>query len=270
MKHCINCNSNLVGPYCHHCGEKIVNDNDLNLRMLIEQVVDVFTHVDSKLIATFKSLLVHPGLLSTSYVQGLRKPFMKPFQIFVLTNVLFFFLLSDVDVFRKPSSWWFELKSDMGLDIQQIVSNTAEKYHLTKQEVALAYDLKSKTMAKALVVIFIPFLGLIFSILFIKRNYQLGKHIVFSTHLFSFVLLIMIIWTEVINLFGNHWNSRYYVIPIQIAWLLYFYIAIRKFYKTNIAYSALATLLGLVLLNVTIEFYRFGISIYSLLNAIHS
>ena len=80
---CINCTTDLKGDYCYACGEKVVSSKDFTIIKLAEQTVDVFTHLDSKLYGTVKSLLFKPGYLSVAYIQGLRKPFMKPFQIFV-------------------------------------------------------------------------------------------------------------------------------------------------------------------------------------------
>lgn len=76
---CINCKSKLEGPYCHQCGEKIVTEKDFTIKKLLKQTVDVFTHLDSKIFLTLKFLLLKPGKLSEDYVEGLRKPFMKPF-----------------------------------------------------------------------------------------------------------------------------------------------------------------------------------------------
>ncbi len=184
IKTCINCKAVLHGDYCHVCGEKVVSPTDFSFIKLAEQTVDVFTHLDSKLFKSFKLLLFKPGLLSTIYVEGLRKPFMKPVQIFILVNVLFFILLSDVDIFRKPSSWWFDVTSDMGLNIKAIAERKATELSRPINEIALLYEQKSKSIAKAIVLIFIPLLGLIFSVIFARKKMQIGKHLIFATHFF--------------------------------------------------------------------------------------
>jgi hypothetical protein len=266
IKKCINCQTDLVGEYCHSCGEKVVSPKDFSFVKLAEQTVDVFTHLDSKLYKSFKLLIFRPGELSTHYVEGLRKPFMKPVQIFILVNVLFFILLSDVDIFRKPSPWWFQVTDDMGLNIKSIAERKATELSKPISEIALQYEQKSKSIAKAFVLIFIPLLGFIFSVLFLRKKMQIGKHFIFATHFFSFTLLVMVVWTELLRLLFAEVESLYYVIPIQAVLLVYLIFAIRQFYKVSWIYTVFTALVASILLNVLIEIYRSFVSYYSLIS----
>lgn len=263
-KKCINCKTDLQGQFCHICGEKQVTPKDFTLVKIAEQTVDIFTHLDSKLIKSAKFLLFKPGHLSTAYIEGLRKPFMKPFQIFILANILFFLLLSDVDVFRKPSSWWFNVTDDMGYNIKVMAEKKAAEISKSVSDVALLYDQKSKTVAKTLVIVFIPLLGLTFAALFIRKKMQIGKHVIFATHFFAFTLIIMIVWFQLVNLLFSNPTSKHYVIPIQLILLVYLIFAIRQFYKTGWIYVIVATLLSISLFDLLIEVYRFLVSFYSL------
>ena len=173
---------------------------------------------------------------------------MKPFQIFILVNILFFVLLSDTDIFRKPSSWWFTVSADMGYSIKSMAGQKALELDLTMDQLSNAYDQKSKSVAKALVIAFIPILTLNFTILFIRKKFPTGQHIIFATHFFSFVLLIMVAWIELVNLLFGHVNNLIYVIPIQLIILVYLFYAVKKFYKSVWIYSIIASLLSLCLL----------------------
>jgi len=263
---CINCKTKLEGPYCHSCGEKSVTDKDFTIGKLLEQTVDVFTHLDSKLLNTLKYLLFKPGKLSVSYIEGLRKPFMKPFQIFILTNVLFFLLLSNVDIFKIPSSYFFKQQNIKGYNISNIVLRKTIETNKTKNEIALLYDQKSATLAKTCLIIFIPLLSFAFALLFIRQKLQIGKHIVFSTHLFSFLLLMLVMWTELFNLLPKINLSTLYlnIIPSLLIWSIYFAIAIRRFYKVNWIYTIISTAISIAVIFLGIESYRFAISFYSL------
>jgi len=263
---CINCKTKLEGSYCHTCGEKTVTEKDFTIKKLLEQTVDVFTHLDSKLFSTLKWLLFKPGGLSVSYIDGLRKPFMKPFQVFILTNVLFFLLLSNVDIFRIPSSYFFKDNSIKGYDITKIVIRKTNETNKTINEIALLYDQKSATLAKTFVIIFIPLLSLVFALLFIRQRLQIGKHIVFSTHLFSFILLMLVLWTELFLLLPKiNLNTLYLnIIPSILIWSLYFGLAMKRFYKASWIYTIICTLISIATLFLIIETYRFAISLYSL------
>ncbi len=265
---CINCKTKLEGPYCYSCGEKIVTEEDFTIKKLLEQTVDVFTHLDSKIFTTLKFLLLKPGKLSEAYITGLRKPFMKPFQIFILINILFFLLLSNVDIFRIPSSFLFDEIDLKGYNIAKIVEQKIIETNKTKNEIALVYDLKSAILAKTYVITFIPLLSFVFALLFIRKKIQIGKHIVFSTHLFSFLILIMILWLPFFILLPKiHLDKTYLIkIPLLIFWVLYMGIAIKRFYKSTWLYTIVSTLVGIVAFMVFLDAYRTVISLYSLLN----
>ena len=265
---CINCKTKLEGLYCHNCGEKIVTEKDLTLKKLLSETVDIFTHIDSKIFTTLKFLLIKPGELSEAYVTGLRKPFMKPFQIFLLTNILFFLLLSDVDIFRIPSSDLFNIKNISGYNVAKIVEQKIIETNKTKNEIALIYDLKSAILAKTYVITFIPLLSLVFALLFIRKKLQIGKHIVFTTHFFSFFILIPILWLPIFVFLPNfQFNVIYFVrIPLLIIWILYLVIAIKRFYKSTWLYTILSASIIILASVVFIENYRTYISLYSLLN----
>ena len=268
INNCINCKTKLEGPYCYNCGEKIVAEKDFTIKKLLEQTVDVFTHIDSKIVTTIKFLLLKPGKLSEAYVTGIRKPFMKPFQIFILTNILFFLLLSNVDIFRIPSSDLFNEINIYSYNIPKIVKQKIIETNKTKNEIALVYDLKSAILAKTYVIVLIPLLSFVFALLFIRKKLQIGKHIIFSTHLFSFLILIIILWLSLFFFLPKINLDTIYLIkiPLLLFWVLYMGIAIKRFYKSTWLYTIVSTLLGIVAFMIFIDAYRTIISLYSLLN----
>jgi hypothetical protein len=89
---CKNCNTKFTGNFCSNCGEKVINDGDFALMNLLSQVLDTFTHLDSKVFKTLKLLLFYTGKLSKLNTDGIRVPFMKSFQIYIIINIIFFLL----------------------------------------------------------------------------------------------------------------------------------------------------------------------------------
>ena len=74
---CINCKSELEGPYCYQCGEKIVTENDFTIKKLLEQTVDVFTHLDSKIFLTLKFPICHKTYSLAVSLRERRKSIIK-------------------------------------------------------------------------------------------------------------------------------------------------------------------------------------------------
>ena len=70
---CKNCSAQLVGKFCHNCGEKVVEKTDFSLKTLLHQFVDGVFNIDSKVYKTFIHLLFKPGILTIRYIEGIRK-----------------------------------------------------------------------------------------------------------------------------------------------------------------------------------------------------
>ena len=87
---CPTCNNIVTTRYCPACGESPPNKHDLTFRGFYAQLFHAFTDIDGRLLRSFRCLLTHPGVLSVAYVQGRRKPYLGPLQLFLVANVLFF------------------------------------------------------------------------------------------------------------------------------------------------------------------------------------
>ena len=61
---CVSCGAPMNTKFCPTCGEKKISTSDFTLSHLIEQGIDVFTHLDSKLFKSAKALVLKPGLLT--------------------------------------------------------------------------------------------------------------------------------------------------------------------------------------------------------------
>ena len=77
---------------------------DLTLHQLLLEVFRTLTHLDSRLIRSLRYLLFRPGTLTVAYLEGPRKPYITPFQLFLTANILFFAVQSatTVKVFSAP------------------------------------------------------------------------------------------------------------------------------------------------------------------------
>ena len=87
---CRTCDKTVTTPHCPDCGEPTLIARDLGLRQIALDAFHSITDLDSRLLRTFRSLLFRPGALTRAYLEGPRKPFMSPFEVFLIVNVLFF------------------------------------------------------------------------------------------------------------------------------------------------------------------------------------
>ncbi|APU69535.1 DUF3667 domain-containing protein [Christiangramia flava] len=262
MNICKNCQNKFSGNYCNNCGEKIISDEDFSITNILSQAVGAITNFDSKLLRTFQIMGNNPGILSSKIVSGIRVPFLKPFQIFVICNVLFFIFLSDTDLFRTPAKWFFnENFQYFGTTVIDKVSIIMRKENLSFTEVQSKYDSISSNLSKSLLIILIPFIASIG--IMIKRNLQFGKHLILATIYFSQLLLCTtILYLITTNLpVPNKW---FFTVPAVLVAIAYYVLSIKKFYNKSLLFSIAFGIFGIFLIGIFINFYRSLINIISL------
>ena len=251
---CKNCGTELTGKFCHNCGESVSSENDFSVLSLIKLSFSTLTNFDSKFFKTFVLLLFKPGLLTKEFISGRRKSYMQPFQVFVLANLFFFFFLTSSDVFRNPSQWFFEEPG-----IKKDVETFATIKNISHKEVAQIYDNQSISLSKSAVLVIIPFIGIAMWLINIRKKYLFGKHLVFSTHLLSFIMIFMVILSFVISILP--FASKYlFQIPILLVMIFYLLFSQITFYKDSLIAASIKSVLGTVFILIIILFYRDVIS----------
>ncbi len=240
-----------------------MEDKDFRLSRIFEEAIGAITNLDSKLFKTLRYLFFKPGALTSEFERGIRVPYMKPFQIFILANIFFFIFLSEIDIFRTPSKWFFVEHYD-GVEVLKQVREIVAAKGISQEEVAVLYDAKSSNLAKGFIFLLLPIIALIAALLHWRQKIAFGKHIIFSIHYFSFVLVIAVLWTELIDLIVREFDNNYYVVPIQTIISVYLILAFRQFYKDNWAHAIWKGLLGTLLIGIAIQVYRMSINIWTL------
>ncbi|HLK28998.1 MAG TPA: DUF3667 domain-containing protein [Puia sp.] len=91
-KICLNCKANLIGRYCHVCGQENLEPKETVWHLVNHFFQDV-THFDGKFFSTVKYLLTKPGFLSLEYMNGRRASYLNPIRMYVFTSAIFFLIL---------------------------------------------------------------------------------------------------------------------------------------------------------------------------------
>ena len=81
---CKSCGLAGSGNYCFHCGQSL-NLKRISLKSLLHEVAHFFTHMDKGIRYTVKELIVHPGKMQRSYIEGNRVNHQKPFSMYFLS-----------------------------------------------------------------------------------------------------------------------------------------------------------------------------------------
>jgi hypothetical protein len=93
---CKNCNHNFHGKICNQCGEKIFDEKQLTTKYFFHQVIDFFWHWESKVLKSIKLNFLKPGFITKENINGIRVPYAKPIQLYLVVAFLFYIIVGKV------------------------------------------------------------------------------------------------------------------------------------------------------------------------------
>ena len=130
-----------------------------------------------------------PGALTVAYVRGMRMPYLGPFQLFLLANVLFFAVQSMTKMNIVSSTLDSHLNNqDWSAIAQHLVSQRLEAKQITLDLYAPTFDQANLLHAKSFIIWMVLPFALILPILFYKNRQPFVAHVVFSLHFYAFLL----------------------------------------------------------------------------------
>lgn len=195
---CPSCHRLVSTPHCPECGERRLHPRELTLRGLSDQVFEAFTNIDGRLLRSFRFLVSRPGFLTLSFLQGRRKPFVGPVALFLVANVLFFAAESvtgatilstplEGHLRRQP---WSELA-------QPLVASRLAALHTTADLFAPRFDTAIALHARSLILLMALAFAVLPAIAYRGSHRPVAGHVVFSLHLYAFLLLLFCLGTPI-------------------------------------------------------------------------
>jgi hypothetical protein len=180
---CGNCGAELNGPFCSQCGEKKVSAKDYSLRHIVAEALPEFVTFDSRFLRTLKLLFTQPGQLSNAYFYGGRSRYTKPLTLFIIINVIFFFVQPHTGIFAYNYR-------DYARDFAHV---TAVQGHLrqtgeSQQSYVARFDANLQNQKKSLLIVAVPILALLMGIAFVGSGRTYAEHLVFAVQVYAFLL----------------------------------------------------------------------------------
>jgi hypothetical protein len=253
--------------FCARCGEEPLPPRDLTLRGFAEKLLHALTSIDARAARSAWQLL-HPGALTVAWVNGIRKPYVAPFQLFLIANVLFFgvqwatgenVFSSSLDSHLHHQDWSELARSSL--------SRRLEQTHLTIQQYEPIFDRAVVLNAKSLVVLMtLPF-ALVLPLVFLRAARPFMMHVVFSLHLYTFLLILFcvaLLAAKLSALLGHGGLDAPMVDNVASvanlsACALYLYLAIRPVYGARGFLRVAKTLALTVVAAAVVIGYRFSL-----------
>ncbi|WP_253402163.1 DUF3667 domain-containing protein [Pontibacter sp. HSC-36F09] len=263
-QHCVSCGKPMDDKFCGACGEKKVDPHEFSIKHFLEELLEGITHFDGKFFRTVKLLFLKPGQLPLHFLEGRRVAYMKPLQLFVVCNLIFFLLTGKNNIFASSFFTFYNFDPYITFGTKETINRMVAQ-GVNIDSLASLFNEKMASQSKAFIVYFIPVITLTSIICFANKKRHLFEHLIFASYVFSFVLLFFTLgkWvigeplTYLLHLEGYSSSfDVYYTSFHGLVIAIYFALASRRFYRISAGRALAGAALVLVLLMIGLQSYR--------------
>jgi len=214
---------------------------------LREQYGEV-TSADGKMWRTLRGLFI-PGKLTEEYFAGRRSLYLRPVRVFLVLNIVFFFVLSGAggSAFRGPldsqrSATFYGDTAARLTESQQAAWDTEEAYEL-------AFNQKADRLAPTLIGVFVPMLAVLLALAFWPIRGTGVRHLVLATHSIAWMMAALLValvlaalLLSIAQAFGysgalNRSLDPVIVPAVTFAVFVYMTVSFRRVYSVSWAYA---------------------------------
>lgn len=272
---CVSCGAKMKGKFCHKCGEKrIVPEKDYNLFSFIQETVEHYIKFDTKVLRTIQQFFLQPGGLTAAWIEGRRKTYMKPLNLFLTVAVIVHFFLPNsniyfdmVDEIRSGYASGNRLQNTFGFDAAGVVHTQMKKRGISE---AQFYELAFKTCyenSKFYLFVIAPFWAFPIWLFFYRQYRYYLPHLIFAVHSFAFFMIFDLLFLKVMTvIFQAHSIGGWQYFPLFIGYGLYLCLAMRRVYgRMGIVPSVLRFAGMLFSVIVCIVLYRQLVTVFTLM-----
>jgi hypothetical protein len=221
---CKSCGFSGTGNYCSHCGQSF-KTRRISIKELLRELFHFFTHIEKGFFYTLKQLIVAPGRMQLSYIEGKRNIHQKPFSMFLICATI-------TALFR----YW--------------IFNAVTKYY------PIDIMSEAKFFHEYMVITFvvlIPVYVLITYLLFYKSGYNYAEVGVMMLYAIS-VCFLMAGLIALLKLLYPHLDTAFIEFPV---FAFYFTVTLLNFFKSfqlwKIAIQSLIILSSIYLMEQEVE-----------------
>jgi hypothetical protein len=123
VHHCKNCDSELLGEFCHICGQQ----DRQYIRSIFAVVGDLMgeiSHWDSRFYRTLVSLFMRPAFLTQEFVKGRHASYVPPLRLYFFISLVSFLVLTTLIDFEGVSPITTESTPEQQAELEKTLSET--------------------------------------------------------------------------------------------------------------------------------------------------
>jgi hypothetical protein len=221
---CKSCGFSGNGTYCSRCGQSF-NTKRITIIELVRELYRFFLHIDKGFFFTLKQLVIAPGHMQRSYIEGRRSVHQKPFSMFLICATI-----------SAVSRYW--------------IFNAINHYY--HSDIIIEVKFFHEYMV-IMFILLVPVYILFTYLLFYKSGYnyaEIGVLILYVASVF-FLLAVLI---ALLKLIYPHLDTVYIEFPIYI---IYITITFLNFFNTTprwqVAIKSLVIITVIIIIDQVVE-----------------
>lgn len=264
---CKSCGHIFTGDYCNLCGEKVLRPADRSFKTFLSNILIAITFADNRFVKTLWLMIKSPGFVSREFADGRRVKYLKPISVFFVLNLVYFFF-PVIQLFN--ASFKTQLLSPFGKFYQGIIARKIVAMGSDLGSFELLFNIKTVSLAKLMVMVFVVIASLPLNLLYMKRNRFFTDHVGYTVELACFNLFInAIILRLVASFLGlGHYLNEDLLTGIFIVTNSYFLLRSGwTFYGERSFFLVVKSAVMILVLKAALELYRavlFFVTIWSL------
>lgn len=118
---------------------------------------------------------------------------MKPLQLFIFLNVVYYFSITlfGATTFTTPLATQLHMNNYYPAYASLQVNHKLQKEQISYETLETKYNQRTSVLSKTLIFLLIPIFALLFYALFFKKRRYFVEHVVVATHFWSFNLILL-------------------------------------------------------------------------------
>jgi hypothetical protein len=247
---CKNCSADIEHSYCPVCGQKKA-ENRLTFKYILQEFVHNYLGSDNGFWYTTQRLFLRPGHTVNEYLDGRRKPYLKPLQYYLIGLTLYFIVTSVLHI--NPMDMGQTVSSDLGM------ADTIESSSKAKKTLAQLNAIFNENL-KVIFTLLIFISALAIKLAYWKSRYNFTEMIILNLYVYGISFLLYSAQTVLYTLPFTVIATKIISYTIYILSMGYAVYAFYQFYPKR----------GMLPLLKAVWAYILGIIIYLIFTAIMS